>query len=79
MMRRKAFCYLIGIAFLFSCDSPDKQIIDRYELVSRHNIGHSETDPLNSLTVGNGEFAFTAGITGMQSFPDFYEPGIPLG
>jgi hypothetical protein len=53
--------------------------IDRYKVVTKHNIRHSSVDPLNSLTVGNGEFAFTADITGLQSFPAFYEKGIPLG
>ena len=57
----------------------DRNKINRYELVTRHNIRHSETDPLNSLTVGNGEFAYTVDITGMQSFPEYYETGIPLG
>jgi hypothetical protein len=35
-------------------------------------------DPLSSLTVGNGAFAFTVDITGLQSFPDQYARGIPL-
>lgn len=30
------------------------------------------------LTVGNGEFAFTADVTGLQSFPESYAKGIPL-
>src|SRR5699024_6529021 len=34
---------------------------------------------LNSLSVGNGNFAFTVGVTGLQSFPDYYEKGISLG
>jgi hypothetical protein len=35
-------------------------------------------DPLSPLTVGNGEFAFTADVTGLQTFPDYYRNGIPL-
>ncbi len=35
-------------------------------------------DPLAPLSVGNGEFAFTADITGMQTFSEAYETGIPL-
>ncbi|MGY8916173.1 MAG: hypothetical protein ACKVJF_13970, partial [Flavobacteriales bacterium] len=27
----------------------------------------------------NGNFAFTTDVTGLQTFPDFYEKGIPLG
>ncbi|MBN1952021.1 MAG: hypothetical protein JW801_12535 [Bacteroidales bacterium] len=53
--------------------------IDRREVLSRHSIIHTEADPLNPLTVGNGKFAFTADITGLQSFPGAYEQGIPLG
>jgi hypothetical protein len=29
--------------------------------------------------VGNGRFAFTVDFTGLQSFPDLYDQGIPLG
>ena len=53
--------------------------IDREALVNRHNIKVDQVDSLCSLTVGNGNFAFTADITGLQTFPDFYENGIPLG
>ncbi|TFG42408.1 MAG: hypothetical protein E4H43_03185 [Bacteroidia bacterium] len=53
--------------------------IDRFALVTRHNIEISEIDSLNSLSVGNGDFAFTTDITGLQTFPDFYSKGIPLG
>ncbi|WP_162198258.1 hypothetical protein [Geofilum rubicundum] len=53
--------------------------IDRKALVARHTIIHQSKDALSPLTVGNGTFAFTADITGMQSFPDHYEQGIPLG
>ena len=53
--------------------------IDRKKLVMRHTIRHAETTPFSPLSVGNGRFAFTADITGLQSFPEHYEPGIPLG
>ena len=36
-------------------------------------------DSLASLSVGNGEFAFTTDITGLQTFPDVYKNGVPLG
>ncbi|MGN6726610.1 MAG: glycoside hydrolase family 65, partial [Tepidisphaeraceae bacterium] len=35
-------------------------------------------NPLHPLTVGNGEFAFTADITGLQTFPGVYAEGVPL-
>lgn len=53
--------------------------IDRKKLVLRHTIRHAEITPFSPLSVGNGRFAFTADITGLQSFPEHYEPGIPLG
>ena len=36
-------------------------------------------DTLSSLSVGNGRFAFTVDATGLQSFPDVYAKGVPLG
>ena len=53
--------------------------IDRFALVTRHNITLTKPDPLTPLSVGNGEFAFTADITGLQTFPGYYEKGVPLG
>jgi len=53
--------------------------IDRQALVNRHNVKVALIDTLASLTVGNGNFAFTADATGLQSFPAVYEGGIPLG
>lgn len=53
--------------------------IDRHALVRRHNVVIPRPDPLTPLSVGNGEFAFTADITGLQTFPDEHERGMPLG
>ena len=36
-------------------------------------------DSLASLSVGNGEFAFTVDATGLQTFPAMYSKGVPLG
>ncbi|WP_426451784.1 glycoside hydrolase family 65 [Paenibacillus sp. S-38] len=52
-------------------------IIDRKALVGRHNPVIREVVPLSPLSVGNGEFAFTADLTGLQTFPEAYE--VPLG
>lgn len=57
----------------------DTQSIDREALVQRHTIHIDAFDPLDSLSVGNGGFAFTVDPTGLQSFPEFYKDGIPLG
>ncbi|RYU78569.1 hypothetical protein EWM57_13655 [Hymenobacter persicinus] len=53
--------------------------IDRKALVERHKVVLTTTDTLSSLSVGNGAFAFTADVTGLQTFPEYYEKGVPLG
>ena len=47
--------------------------IQRYELVTRHNPVLREPHFQSPLSVGNGELAFTADVTGMQSFSQAYE------
>lgn len=55
-----------------------QSLIDRKALVSRHSPSIHKLDPLSPLSVGNGEFAFTADITGLQTFPTEYEERMPL-
>lgn len=65
---------------LLGCQTSQKPSkIDRQALVTRNSIVIEKFDSLASLSVGNGEFAFTADVTGLQSFPDEYANGIPLG
>ena len=52
--------------------------MNRFEIVSRHNPKITKIDAYSPLTVGNGEFAFTADVTGLQTFPESYAEGIPL-
>jgi hypothetical protein len=53
--------------------------IDREALVTRHDPQLHTVDPESPFTLGNGRFAFTADVTGLQSLPDFYfKNGIPL-
>ena len=54
------------------------QKIDRQAVVSRNNPVIHKADPLASLTVGNGHFAATVDVTGLQSYPFDYEAGVPL-
>lgn len=55
------------------------QTINRFDLVNRHNVILKEIDPLAPLSVGNGDFAYTADVTGMQSLEQYYyKNGIPL-
>jgi hypothetical protein len=75
-----SFLGLFFSAFLFSCQSPSQSGgIDRYALVNRHNILVEEFDPMAPLSAGNGNFAFTTDLTGLQTFYQEYEQGIPLG
>jgi hypothetical protein len=46
--------------------------IDRHALVTRHNPHVTTVDPWASLSVGNGQFAFTADVTGLQTFTALY-------
>ena len=57
---------------------PSSSSIDRVALVSRHNPVMRQLDPLSPLTVGNGEFAFTADITGLQTFSYHHQNATPL-
>ncbi len=53
--------------------------IDRHALVSRHNPHVTKFDAFSALSVGNGEFAFTADATGLQTFSELYEKEFPIG
>lgn len=48
--------------------------LDRVALVRKHNVHLGVPDARNPLTVGNGDFAFTADATGMQTFTAFHDP-----
>lgn len=63
----------------FACGSKKVEKIDRYALVERNNPHVTEMDSLASLSVGNGNFAFTVDATGLQTFPEMYATGVPLG
>ncbi|WP_200978977.1 hypothetical protein [Echinicola sp. 20G] len=81
------YCALILVGLhVFSCSGPKKNLdtnpsskIDRFALVNRHNVILEEPDTLASLSVGNGEFAYTVDISGLQTFPEYYEKGVSLG
>lgn len=52
-------------------------MINRKELVNSHNPILTEADKDSALTVGNGELAFTADITGLQTLYEEYD-SLPL-
>lgn len=75
----KRFYIIAMLAFAcFSSFAKDAKI-DRHAVVSRNNPVVTSTDTLSSLSVGNGGFAFTVDATGLQSFPEAYSKGMPLG
>ncbi|WP_050055924.1 hypothetical protein [Pseudarthrobacter siccitolerans] len=49
--------------------------INREALVRRHNVCQEKLDPRSPVSVGNGEFAFTMDLTGLQSLPGTYPVG----
>lgn len=59
--------------------APVASSIDRHALVTRHNIFIHNLDPMGSMAVGNGDFAFNFDVTGLQSFPDYYARTMPIG
>jgi hypothetical protein len=50
----------------FGADRPAP--IDRHAVVARQEVVYTQPDPRCPLQVGNGEFAFAADITGLQTF-----------
>ena len=63
---------------LRSLASTTSDSIDRESLVRRHNPINTHIDPLSALSLGNGSFAFTADVTGLQTLEQEYERTIPL-
>jgi hypothetical protein len=77
---RGLFVLIAAYSWLAGSCAPAEEFesINRHALVMQHNPVIREIDALSPLTVGNGKFAFTADVTGLQSFPEKYESGIPL-
>ena len=73
---------VLALAFLCAATIAPAQTntpIDRHALVTRHTIEVHALDPMGAMAVGNGEFAFNFDITGLQSFPDYYQKTMPIG
>lgn len=73
----KMFIPVLAALVCASCDHNCP--IDRQALVERNSPVVTSLDSLASLSVGNGEFAFTVDATGLQTFPERYAQGVPLG
>jgi hypothetical protein len=67
------------VLLLINAGTAFSQKIDRKALVDRNRVIVNSPDTLSSLTVGNGKFAFTVDATGLQTFPEYYAKGVPLG
>lgn len=66
------------LIFLVICNLTNAAI-NRKALIDRNCPIVNSFDSLASLSVGNGEFAFTVDATGLQTFPEQYKAGVPLG
>jgi hypothetical protein len=66
-------------SIIASCLCAQQTPVNREAVVKRHTIRISKADSLSSLSVGNGSFAFTVDVTGLQTFPAAYQKGVPLG
>jgi hypothetical protein len=77
MKIKTIYFFLFVLLVSLNCSSNNSEI-KRYYIVSRYNIENSAIDSKCTLSIGNGEFIFTADITGLQTFPEFYTRGIPL-
>jgi len=75
MFLRLSSLLVLAAAWLPAATEPP---IDRAALVSRHNPVNRKVDYDSPLTVGNGSFAFTADITGLQTFAtEYHRFGVP--
>lgn len=74
-MKKLTLTLLFALALLCNATA---QEIDRKAVLDRNNPHVTQFDNLNSLSVGNGHFATTVDVTGLQSFPQLCEEGVPL-
>ncbi|KAF7369189.1 hypothetical protein MVEN_00246200 [Mycena venus] len=59
------------VASLFACSAYASPPIDRRALVTRYNPTRNASSTTTPMQVGNGNFAFGADITGLQTFHPF--------
>jgi hypothetical protein len=77
MQALRALGCLLALMAAASVGAASKPI-DRHALVTRHNPTLTAVDKSAPFMVGNGNFAFTADITGLQTFPEQYSSLVPL-
>jgi hypothetical protein len=71
------FFFIIFLCLILNSGSKDSGKLNRYELVRCNFPGVTAPDSLSPFTVGIGEFAFMADVTGLQTFPGYCEKGFP--
>ena len=59
---RLVVLFALSVSALFAAP------IDRQAVVERHTVRINRVDVESPLSVGNGDFAFTVGPTGLQTF-----------
>ncbi|HET9474821.1 MAG TPA: hypothetical protein VFO82_13065, partial [Steroidobacteraceae bacterium] len=78
----KTLIHRAGLVLVLLCPvasaAASSKPIDRHALVTRHNPTITAVDKSAPFMVGNGNFAFTADITGLQTFPEQYSSLVPL-
>jgi hypothetical protein len=70
---------MLAAAVLLAATTGSTGPIGRQALVVRHQPVLRSFDTSSPLSVGNGELAFTADATGLQTFAEAYDETIPLG
>src|SRR5688572_5287436 len=70
--------FLLGTLLPVLQSHANETRIDRRALITRHNPSFTAVDPSAPLMIGNGDIAFTADITGLQTFPEQYSSLVPL-
>ncbi|MBX7171004.1 MAG: hypothetical protein K1X72_08605 [Pyrinomonadaceae bacterium] len=78
---RREFIGSVAAASIIAKTTPAQKHsnkIDRFALVNRHNPVLNSFEIMSPLSVGNGEFAFTCDVTGLQTFPELYREKFPL-
>lgn len=68
-----------GLLAALAATASAAEPIDRRALVARHFPVLRGFDTASPLSVGNGELAFTADATGLQTFAEAYDAEVPLG
>jgi hypothetical protein len=79
MYRNVSSLFFLLLVVFQGFAAENSQRIDRKALVTRHSVLVTAADTMATLSVGNGDFAFTTDVTGLQTFYKEYENGVTLG